>query len=166
MTHSIGKSYDASWNHDLSTNSLLLSNQYVLDWDLLCTLYNFWYMQVSSGDIEWDKTTQGWVLGSFFYGYIITQVPGGWLAGRFGGKRVMLIGFLIFGSVTIAIPFAARWEVNWKIQSSICLHVNIDTEIDGKMRNNWPSTTMYWLTNGVRTTSKFWRLFHIYWQKI
>ena len=64
--------------------------------------------QPISGDIEWDKTTQGWVLSSFFYGYIITQVPGGWLSGRFGGKRVMLIGLFIFGLVTVVLPFAAR----------------------------------------------------------
>ena len=60
------------------------------------------------GDIEWDKMTQGWVLSSFFYGYIVTQIPGGWLAGKYGGKRVMLIGLIIYGISTMLIPPAAR----------------------------------------------------------
>ena len=30
----------------------------------------------------------GNILGSFYFGYIVTQVPGGWLATRFGGKWV------------------------------------------------------------------------------
>ena len=65
-------------------------------------------MQRIGGDIEWDKTTQGWVLSSFFYGYIITQIPGGYLSGRFGGKRVMLVGMLVYALVTLLTPVAAR----------------------------------------------------------
>ena len=65
-------------------------------------------MQRIGGDIEWDKTTQGWVLSSFFYGYIITQIPGGHLSGRFGGKRVMLVGMLVYALVTLLTPVAAR----------------------------------------------------------
>ncbi len=42
-------------------------------------------------DFTWDSRTQGVILGSFFYGYIVTQIPGGWLATKFGGKRVFLV---------------------------------------------------------------------------
>jgi ACS family sodium-dependent inorganic phosphate cotransporter-like MFS transporter 5 len=31
---------------------------------------------------HWDAGTQGWILGSFFYGYIITQIPGGYMASK------------------------------------------------------------------------------------
>lgn len=50
---------------------------------------------------------QGWILGSFFYGYIITQVPGGYLARRFGAK--LLLGFGILGTAvfTLFTPLAA-----------------------------------------------------------
>ena len=34
-------------------------------------------------DFTWDSNTQGFILGSFFYGYIVTQIPGGWLATRY-----------------------------------------------------------------------------------
>uniref|UniRef100_A0A8C5G956 Sialin n=1 Tax=Gouania willdenowi TaxID=441366 RepID=A0A8C5G956_GOUWI len=56
---------------------------------------------------DWDSNTQGWILSSFFYGYIITQIPGGYLAGRLGPKWLM--GFGILGTVvfTLLTPVAA-----------------------------------------------------------
>ncbi|XP_075718149.1 sialin [Rhinoderma darwinii] len=56
---------------------------------------------------EWDADTQGWILGSFFYGYILTQIPGGYIAGRIGGK--LLLGFGILGTAvfTLLTPLAA-----------------------------------------------------------
>ena len=37
------------------------------------------------GPFNWDSSIQGYILGSFFYGYIVTQIPGGWIAQRYGG---------------------------------------------------------------------------------
>ena len=53
----------------------------------------------------------GTILGSFFYGYIFTQLPGGLLATFFGGKWVFGIGILITSILTIITPFAARQSV-------------------------------------------------------
>ena len=60
------------------------------------------------GEIEWDKTTQGWVLSAFFYGYLITQVPSGIIAGRYGGKRVVLVSLSLYSVTNMLIPVAAR----------------------------------------------------------
>ena len=54
---------------------------------------------------------EGTILGSFFYGYIFTQLPGGWLATYLGGKWVFGIGILITSLLTIITPFAARQSV-------------------------------------------------------
>lgn len=56
---------------------------------------------------QWDAETQGWILGSFFYGYIITQIPGGYIASKVGGK--LLLGFGILGTAvfTLFTPIAA-----------------------------------------------------------
>ncbi|XP_043295104.1 sialin isoform X5 [Cervus elaphus] len=60
---------------------------------------------------QWDAETQGWILGSFFYGYIITQIPGGYVASKSGGK--LLLGFGILGTAvfTLFTPLAADFGV-------------------------------------------------------
>jgi len=50
------------------------------------------------GEFNWDEATQGTILGAFFYGYIFTQLPGGWLASKFGGKKTVWIWCLVYGS--------------------------------------------------------------------
>ncbi|XP_034464146.1 sialin isoform X2 [Hippoglossus hippoglossus] len=64
---------------------------------------------------DWDSETQGWILGSFFYGYILTQIPGGYLAGRYGPKWLM--GFGILGTVffTLLTPVAADLGASYLI---------------------------------------------------
>ncbi|XP_068183676.1 sialin-like isoform X2 [Antennarius striatus] len=56
---------------------------------------------------NWDSETQGWILGSFFYGYITTQVLGGYLASRFGAKWVLGLGILVTVIFTLLTPVAA-----------------------------------------------------------
>jgi MFS family permease len=60
------------------------------------------------GNIVWEKTTQGMILGSFFWGYLATQIPGGWVAARFGGKRVLGLGMAICSLCTFVTPLAAQ----------------------------------------------------------
>uniref|UniRef100_A0A9J2P7I9 Sialin n=2 Tax=Ascaris TaxID=6251 RepID=A0A9J2P7I9_ASCLU len=50
---------------------------------------------------EWDSVTQGVILGAFFYGYIFTQIPGGYLAHLYGGKLVYLVG--VFGTAVLTM---------------------------------------------------------------
>ncbi|KAK7499876.1 hypothetical protein BaRGS_00008967 [Batillaria attramentaria] len=47
---------------------------------------------------DWDKMTQGMVVSSFFAGSYVMQFAVGWLANRFGGKRVVC-----FGTVSLAL---------------------------------------------------------------
>lgn len=37
---------------------------------------------------DWDKEVQSQVLGAFFYGYVVTQIPSAVLATKFGGKWI------------------------------------------------------------------------------
>ena len=61
-------------------------------------------MQQSLG---WTDTTKGLVLSSFFIGYILFQVVGGWLASRYGGKVVLGSAVVLWSMFTILTPFAA-----------------------------------------------------------
>lgn len=56
---------------------------------------------------KWDAETQGWILGSFFYGYIVTQIPGGYIASRVGGKLLLGLGILGTSVFTLFTPLAA-----------------------------------------------------------
>ena len=53
----------------------------------------------------------GWVLSAFFYGYLLTQIPGGWLATRFGGKHVYGLGIVATSVLTLLTPLAAEFSV-------------------------------------------------------
>jgi MFS family permease len=59
----------------------------------------------------WEKSVQGHILGAFFYGYLVSQVPMGMLAGRIGGKWVM-VGCLGVSTLGMLLsPMAAR--IHW-----------------------------------------------------
>eukprot|EP00887_Chlorella_sp_A99_P007577 scaffold28.g7577.t1 len=55
----------------------------------------------------WDETTKGWVLSSFFAGYMLTQVLGGALADAYGGKLVLAAGVGAWSLCTFLTPEAA-----------------------------------------------------------
>lgn len=58
-------------------------------------------------DLGWDPATQGVVLSSFFVGYLATQILGGRLSDRFGGKVVLGAGVLFWSAFTMITPLAA-----------------------------------------------------------
>ena len=53
----------------------------------------------------------GWILSSFFFGYIITQIPGGWLAARIGGRWIFGIGIVMTAVLTLLTPVAAYLSI-------------------------------------------------------
>jgi len=59
-------------------------------------------------EFTWSKPFQGALLSSFFYGYIVTQVLGGYFSDRFGGKTVFLIGMTTLSGTSLLIPLFAR----------------------------------------------------------
>ncbi|KAL5021879.1 hypothetical protein ScPMuIL_001034 [Solemya velum] len=64
--------------------------------------------QFQDGDLIWDKEKQGYILGSFFWGYLVTQIPGGWVATKFGGKRVFGWSMFVATVLTFLTPIAAQ----------------------------------------------------------
>ena len=53
----------------------------------------------------------GWILSSFFFGYLVTQIPGGWLAERYGGRWIFGIGIVMTAVFTLFTPLAAYWHI-------------------------------------------------------
>ncbi|GFY58934.1 hypothetical protein TNIN_343871 [Trichonephila inaurata madagascariensis] len=60
---------------------------------------------------NWNSKTQSLILSAFYYGYVITQLPGGILCKRFGAKRFFAAGILMTTGLYLFIPLAASWGV-------------------------------------------------------
>jgi ACS family glucarate transporter-like MFS transporter len=70
-------------------------------------------------EFKFDTQTMGWILGAFSLGYALFHVPGGWLADRFGARRVLagaILWFSVFTAATAIAPslplmkvFGAAW---------------------------------------------------------
>ncbi|KAI1901770.1 hypothetical protein AGOR_G00037820 [Albula goreensis] len=62
---------------------------------------------------QWDSKTQGFLLGAFFFGYLVTQIPGGYLSGRLGGRIFLGGGVVGTAALTLLTPLAADLGVTW-----------------------------------------------------
>ena len=63
----------------------------------------------SSGGFDWNAKEQGMVLGAFYYGYIFTMLPGGYLAERYGAKWVIFMTVSLASVCSILSPIAAKF---------------------------------------------------------
>ena len=70
---------------------------------------SLWPLQ--HAEFEWEKQIQSTLLASFFYGYIVTQIPGGYLSDRFGGRRVFGTAMAVACVCTLVMPACARVSV-------------------------------------------------------
>ncbi|XP_012688549.1 vesicular glutamate transporter 2.2 [Clupea harengus] len=57
---------------------------------------------------NWDPETVGMIHGSFFWGYIVTQIPGGWICSRLAANRVFGAAIFLTSTLNMFIPSAAR----------------------------------------------------------
>ena len=55
----------------------------------------------------WSSDLQGRVLSSFFFGYVTTQLLGGYLSLRYGGKPVLATAVALWSTSTLLTPLAA-----------------------------------------------------------
>lgn len=56
---------------------------------------------------KWSLYWQGWILSSFAFGYIASQVIGANAAARFGGKNVLTFAVLLWSVTTLVTPYVA-----------------------------------------------------------
>ncbi|CAK9153172.1 unnamed protein product [Ilex paraguariensis] len=60
-----------------------------------------------SHQFGWNSSVAGLVQSSFFWGYALSQLPGGWLAKTFGGRKVLEFGVLVWSLATALVPMVA-----------------------------------------------------------
>ena len=59
-----------------------------------------------SEEAGWSETQKGIILGSFYIGYMVTQIYGGVLSDRIGAKIVLGVGLLVWSLFTFITPWA------------------------------------------------------------
>ena len=59
-------------------------------------------------DIGYSSIQQASLLGAFFPGYLLTQLPAGWLAQRFGAKLVLSLNMFGTAALFSLLPTVAR----------------------------------------------------------
>ncbi|XP_041746599.1 vesicular glutamate transporter 3-like isoform X2 [Coregonus clupeaformis] len=57
---------------------------------------------------NWDPETVGLIHGSFFWGYIVTQIPGGFISNKLDANRVFGAAIFLTSILNMFIPSAAR----------------------------------------------------------
>lgn len=65
-------------------------------------------VNVKEERFNWDSYQTNFVLGSFFWGYVLTELPGGRLAELIGGRRVFGHSMLWASVLTLITPLAAH----------------------------------------------------------
>ena len=61
-------------------------------------------------EFHWSPETIGYVDASFFWGYIITQLPGGFLASRFPANRLFGTAIFLSSCLNLLVPAATMWD--------------------------------------------------------
>eukprot|EP00873_Tetraselmis_striata_P019471 jgi/Tetstr1/439735/TSEL_028154.t1 len=62
-------------------------------------------------DLGLSPTISGLVQSSFFWGYILVQLPGGYAVAKAGGRRMLPVGVALWSLATAALPVAAATAI-------------------------------------------------------
>ncbi|CAG8544475.1 3702_t:CDS:2, partial [Cetraspora pellucida] len=74
-------------------------------------------------DFGYTSTVQGVILSSFFFGYLTTQVLGGALADKYGGKWVLGVSAVLWTLFTFLTPISAKMGLEYLLLCRILLGV-------------------------------------------
>uniref|UniRef100_A0A6Q2Y964 Major facilitator superfamily (MFS) profile domain-containing protein n=1 Tax=Esox lucius TaxID=8010 RepID=A0A6Q2Y964_ESOLU len=73
-----------------------------------------------AAQFSWDPETVGMIHGSFFWGYIVTQIPGGFICQRYKANKVFGFAIVATSTLNMLIPSAARTHYSCVILVRIC----------------------------------------------
>ncbi|XP_053575793.1 vesicular glutamate transporter 3 isoform X3 [Bombina bombina] len=72
------------------------------------TVYVSGKPEIQVAQFNWDPETVGLIHGSFFWGYIVTQIPGGFIANKLAANRVFGAAIFLTSILNMLIPSAAK----------------------------------------------------------
>ena len=59
-------------------------------------------------EFGWSSSVSRLIQSAFFYGFMLMQLPGGYLCSQLGGQRVLPAGLALWSAATAAVPFVAH----------------------------------------------------------
>ncbi|CAD7015095.1 putative inorganic phosphate cotransporter [Ceratitis capitata] len=65
-------------------------------------------------EYNWSEKTKSYVLSGFFWGYFVTQIPGGQLAQKYGGKIMLLVSITTSSVLALLTPLSCHIG-DWKL---------------------------------------------------
>ncbi|KAL0278598.1 UNVERIFIED_CONTAM: hypothetical protein PYX00_000372 [Menopon gallinae] len=86
---------------------------------------------IPAGFYHWSESTQQLILGSFYWGYVASHIPGGFIADRFGGKYTLGLGILSTAIFTIIIPLVVSQGYIWLLICRIVAGLGEGTTFPG-----------------------------------
>lgn len=66
-------------------------------------------MSKSKGDHQWDQSVKSLILSSFFWGYVLMQLPASIMAKRFGAKMVLVYANIAGSVITMLHPITVQY---------------------------------------------------------
>ncbi|PFX21595.1 Vesicular glutamate transporter 2.1 [Stylophora pistillata] len=87
-------------NLNVAIGAMVNNHTAVVDGETICR----------EAEFKWKPELKGVILGAFYYGYMVFQIPGGWLALRVGGARLFGAAVMIASLFTLLTPMATRWS--------------------------------------------------------
>src|SRR5208283_2278597 len=85
----------------------------------------------------WSTTQWGSILSAFFVGYLILQIPAGWLADKIGGKRVLAAGVGWWSFFTVATCWAPNFNIMWFFRSLLGLGEAVTFPAETAIASQW-----------------------------
>ncbi|XP_013113526.2 putative inorganic phosphate cotransporter isoform X1 [Stomoxys calcitrans] len=68
-------------------------------------------------EFDWSEKQISYILSSFYWGFCVTQLPGGVLCKKYGSKLIMGLAIFCSGVLSVLTPFSVNWG-GWK---SLCV---------------------------------------------
>jgi MFS family permease len=73
-------------------------------------------LPVMQRDLRMNALQAGMVAGVFFWGYLLLQIPGGYLASRWSTKRFVSILLVVWGLCAVGCGLARSWRELWVLR--------------------------------------------------
>ena len=90
----------------------------VLSWTMTFFSRFVWspVLSTAAGEIGMTMAEAGSLMSAFYFGYLFTQIPGGWLADKFKPKYWLVLFVALVGAMTFAMAYVKDYRTAYAIR--------------------------------------------------